>query len=267
MCIQLWQGANAGKIRTAVGVSSCSPGWSNPCGCCAVGGCSVHRSWRCSCEPMGICSAKFLVALLGSVSFLFNALLSPTVVWCSSFLQLPWRCKGEKYCGVKRRESLSISLSSCSDPRFRQGRMEDSLEGGLRVCWERMSHSRGGGDSRRKQQPKSKEVVNQPNLWETSCTEEETPRLHAQENWYTSVSSLGSHLHYHALPVLRDMFNFKDMGDCGLKAAMWFYLLMCSIFSKENCSHFSETKPKDVTGKMSLGQKNQTNSLKRYKIE
>lgn len=144
MCIQLWQGANAGKILTAVGVSSCSPGWSNPCGCCAVGGCSVHRSWRCSCEPMGICSAKFLVALLGSVSFLFNALLSPTVVWCSSFLQLPWRCKGEKYCGVKRRESLSISLSSCSDPRFRQGRMEDSLEGGLRVCWERMSHSRGG---------------------------------------------------------------------------------------------------------------------------
>lgn len=124
-----------------------------------------------------------------------------------------------------------------------------------------------GGDSRRKQQPKSKEVVNQPNLWETSCTEEETPRLHAQENWYTSVSSLGSHLHYHALPVLRDMFNFKDMGDCGLKAAMWFYLLMCSIFSKGNCSHFSETKPKNVTGKMSLGQKNQTNSLKRYKIK
>lgn len=85
MCIQLWQGANAGKIRTAVGVSSCSPGWSNPCGCCAVGGCSVHRSWRCSCEPMGICSAKFLVALLGSVSFLFNALLSPTVVGAALF--------------------------------------------------------------------------------------------------------------------------------------------------------------------------------------
>lgn len=121
----------------------CSPGWHSPCDYCVFGGRSVDRSWRCSCEPVGIQPAKFLVASLGTVSSLFNALFSPAVAWCSSFLQHPLRYKGEKY-HILRSVDLSTTPSAWSGVRFRLEKLEDSVKSDLNVWWERKHCNRGG---------------------------------------------------------------------------------------------------------------------------